>query len=188
VAAHPGVLWAPLLSFLILSAVGVYGVLAGAAAHERQLMDATRSRAVDAATGFQIQLQQSFTPGVTFQLLVEQRPDWGYWLGAFNATAAQLLTRVPKGAIWNLQLQPFAQVMLIHPFRPEDWSQVGAGWGGTLYVPTVCRCHGSYEYPHCLSASAPLAPTLCPAALTHPAPPPPRAPHPGGAAARPPRG
>ena len=73
----------------------------------------------------QIQLQQSFTPGLTFQLLVKQRPDVGYWFENFNATAQELMSRVPNGSLWNLQLQPFAQVMMINPFRPAmDASQV----------------------------------------------------------------
>ncbi len=42
----------------------------------------------------QIQLQQTFTPGVTFSTLVRQRPDWDYWLENFNDTAAELLSRV----------------------------------------------------------------------------------------------
>ena len=72
----------------------------------------------------QIQLQQSFTPGVTMQMLVKQRPDWEYWLENFNSTATELMSRVPKGALWDLQLQPFAQVMMITPLRPEDLSQI----------------------------------------------------------------
>ncbi|KXZ49357.1 hypothetical protein GPECTOR_22g951 [Gonium pectorale] len=94
--------------------------MAGAAAHVEQRKDDARSRAVDAATGFQIQLQQSFTPGVTFSLLVKQRPEWSYWLQNFNSTAKELLSRVPNGSLWNLQLQPFAQVMTMYPTRPED--------------------------------------------------------------------
>ena len=72
----------------------------------------------------QIQLQQSFTPGVTMQMLVKQRPDWDYWVQNFDSTATELMSRVPKGALWNLQLQPFAQVMMISPLRPEDVSQI----------------------------------------------------------------
>ncbi|GLC49284.1 hypothetical protein PLESTB_000202400 [Pleodorina starrii] len=124
VRLYPSTLLIPLLVFLLLAGLGVWGVMAGAAAHVKQQKDDARSRAVDAATGFQIQLQQSFTPGVTFQLLVKQRPEWEYWLQNFNQTAQELLTRVPKGSLWNLQLQPFAQVMMIHPFRPEDDGQI----------------------------------------------------------------
>ncbi|KAG2443738.1 hypothetical protein HXX76_002084 [Chlamydomonas incerta] len=58
------------------------------------------------------------------QMLVKQRPDWDYWLENFNSTATELMSRVPKGALWDLQLQPFAQVMLITPLRPEDLSQI----------------------------------------------------------------
>ncbi|KAG2438991.1 hypothetical protein HYH02_010782 [Chlamydomonas schloesseri] len=114
----------PLLVFALLTGFGVWGVIAGANTYAEQHKNDVRSRAVDAATGFQIQLQQSFTPGVTMQMLVKQRPDWEYWVQNFNSTAAELMSRVPKGALWNLQLQPFAQVMMIHPFRPEDLSQV----------------------------------------------------------------
>ncbi|GIL61307.1 hypothetical protein Vafri_15698 [Volvox africanus] len=114
----------PLLLFLLLSGLGIWGVFAGAKAHVKQQKDDVRSRAVDAATGFQIQLQQSFTPGVTFQLLVRQQPDWKFWVKNFNRTAQELLSRVPKGSLWNLQLQPFAQVMMIYPMRPEDDGQV----------------------------------------------------------------
>ncbi|GIM13633.1 hypothetical protein Vretimale_16702 [Volvox reticuliferus] len=114
----------PLLVFLLLSGLGIWGVFAGAAAHVKQQKDDVRSRAVDAATGFQIQLQQSFTPGITFQLLVRQQPDWKFWVKNFNQTADELLSRVPKGALWNMQLQPFAQVMMIYPMRPEDDGQV----------------------------------------------------------------
>ncbi|KAG2500644.1 hypothetical protein HYH03_001411 [Edaphochlamys debaryana] len=114
----------PLLCFVLLAALGLWGAVAGAQAAAQQRMDGTRSQAVDAATGFQIQLQQSYTPGVTFQLLVKQRPDLGYWVEHFNATAQELLTRVPNGSLWNLQLQPFAQVLQIHPTRPEDMGQL----------------------------------------------------------------
>lgn len=31
--------------------------------------------------------------------------------------------QVPKGSLWNLQLQPFAQVMMIYPARESDASQ-----------------------------------------------------------------
>ncbi|KAG2443735.1 hypothetical protein HXX76_002081 [Chlamydomonas incerta] len=99
--------------------------MAGADSYVRQQKDDVRSRAVDAVTGFQIQLQQSFTPGLTFQLLVKQRPDVSYWIENFNATAQELMSRVPNGSLWNLQLQPFAQVMMINPFRQAtDASQV----------------------------------------------------------------
>ncbi|GLI65794.1 hypothetical protein VaNZ11_009414 [Volvox africanus] len=114
----------PLLLFLLLAGLGIWGVFAGARAHVKQQKDDVRSRAVDAATGFQIQLQQSFTPGVTFQLLVRQQPDWKFWVKNFNQTAQELLSRVPKGSLWNLQLQPFAQVMMIYPMRPEDDGQI----------------------------------------------------------------
>ncbi|KAG2500643.1 hypothetical protein HYH03_001410 [Edaphochlamys debaryana] len=114
----------PLLCFVLLAALGLWGAVAGAQAAAQQRMDGTRSQAVDAATGFQIQLQQSYTPGVTFQLLVKQRPDFGYWVEHFNATAQELLTRVPRGSLWNLQLQPFAQIMQIYPTRPEDLRQL----------------------------------------------------------------
>ncbi|KAG2443737.1 hypothetical protein HXX76_002083 [Chlamydomonas incerta] len=114
----------PLLVFALLTGFGIWGVIAGANTYVEQHKNDVRSRAVDAATGFQIQLQQSFTPGVTMQMLVKQRPDWDYWLENFNSTAMELMSRVPKGALWNLQLQPFAQVMLITPLRPEDLSQI----------------------------------------------------------------
>jgi hypothetical protein len=50
--------------------------MAGAHAQANQRRDDARSKAVDAAAGFQIQLQNSFTPGTTFQLLVSQKPEW----------------------------------------------------------------------------------------------------------------
>ncbi|KAG2498087.1 hypothetical protein HYH03_003845 [Edaphochlamys debaryana] len=125
ICLHPAILIAPLMFFLLLSALGVWGVMAGSTSHVDQAKHDTRSRAVDAATGFQIQVQQSFTPGVTFQILVRQRPEWAYWLANFNDTADELLSRVPQGVLWNLQLQPFGQVMLIHPHRPVDDPQIG---------------------------------------------------------------
>ncbi|KAG2500646.1 hypothetical protein HYH03_001413 [Edaphochlamys debaryana] len=125
VKLYPSVLIAPVLLFSLLVGLGVWGVFAGANNHVQQQKDDVRSRAVDAATGFQIQLQQSFAPGVTFQLLVKQRPDLEYWLLNFDATATELLSRVPTGALWNLQLQPFAQVMMMSPYRnATDFSQV----------------------------------------------------------------
>ncbi|GLC35482.1 hypothetical protein PLESTB_000202500 [Pleodorina starrii] len=124
VCLYPGTLVAPILIFLLLAGLGVWGVMAGAAAHVTQRKDDARSRAVDAATGFQIQLQQSFTPGLTFTLLVKQNPNLEYWIANFNSTAEELMSRVPKGSLWNLQLQPFAQVMMIHPFRAPDITQV----------------------------------------------------------------
>ncbi|GFR47439.1 hypothetical protein Agub_g9162 [Astrephomene gubernaculifera] len=124
VRLYPTAWIVPLAVFFLLTGLGVWGVISGAHSHVQQRKDDARSRAVDAATGFQIQLQQSFTPGVTFQLLVKQRPEWDYWLANFNQTAEELMSRVPNGSLWNLQLQPFAQVMMMHPFRPEDLSQV----------------------------------------------------------------
>ncbi|KAG2438990.1 hypothetical protein HYH02_010781 [Chlamydomonas schloesseri] len=121
---YPSTIIVPLIVFGIICGLGIWGVMAGADSYVQQQKDDVRSRAVDAATGFQIQLQQSFTPGVTMQMLVKQRPDWEYWVQNFNSTAAELMSRVPKGALWNLQLQPFAQVMMINPLRPEDLSQV----------------------------------------------------------------
>ncbi len=47
----------------------------------------------------QIQLQQTYTPGVTISMLVQQRPDWEYWLANFNRTADGLLWRVGKGVL-----------------------------------------------------------------------------------------
>ncbi|GIL79156.1 hypothetical protein Vretimale_16700 [Volvox reticuliferus] len=124
VCLYPSTTIAPVLVFMLLCGIGIWGVIAGASAHVQQRKDDARSRAVDAATGFQIQLQQSFTPGVTFQLLVKQQPDVGYWIKNFNATAQELMTRVPTGSLANMQLQPFAQVMMIYPQRPSDRSQV----------------------------------------------------------------
>ncbi|KAG2443736.1 hypothetical protein HXX76_002082 [Chlamydomonas incerta] len=121
---YPSTIIVPLIVFGIICGLGIWGVMAGADSYVQQQKDDVRSRAVDAATGFQIQLQQSFTPGVTMQMLVKQRPDWDYWVQNFNSTAQELMSRVPKGALWNLQLQPFAQVMMISPLRPEDVSQV----------------------------------------------------------------
>lgn len=42
----------------------------------------------------QIQMEQTFTPGITFSLLVRQQPDWEHWLLHFNSTASYLLSRV----------------------------------------------------------------------------------------------
>ncbi|GIL61309.1 hypothetical protein Vafri_15698 [Volvox africanus] len=121
---YPSTTIAPVLVFMLLCGIGIWGVIGGARAHVQQRKDEARSRAVDAATGFQIQLQQSFTPGVTFTLLVKQQPDLEFWVKNFNATAQELMTRVPTGSLANLQLQPFAQVMMIYPLRPSDRSQV----------------------------------------------------------------
>ncbi|GIL79160.1 hypothetical protein Vretimale_16703 [Volvox reticuliferus] len=121
VRLHPfSTLAAPLAIFVLLAGLGVWGVLAGTFSHIQQRKDDARSQAVDAATGFQIQLEQTYTPGVTFSLLVRQHPEWEYWLANFNNTAAELMSRTLTGAIWSLQLQPFGQPMAVYPFRPAD--------------------------------------------------------------------
>ncbi|GLC35525.1 hypothetical protein PLESTB_000198200 [Pleodorina starrii] len=121
VQLHPiSTLAAPLAVYVLLAGLGVWGVLAGSQTYMQQRRDDARSKAVDAATGFQIQLEQTYTPGITFSLLVRQHPEWPYWLENFNSTAAELLSRTPAGALWNLQLQPFGQLMAIHPMRPSD--------------------------------------------------------------------
>ncbi|KAG2453178.1 hypothetical protein HYH02_002502 [Chlamydomonas schloesseri] len=117
-------LLAPLLLFGLLCGLGVWGVCASANNDVVQQKREARSIAQDAAIGFEIQMQQSFTPGVTFQLLVRQRPDWGYWLAHFNDTAQELLQRAPTGSLWSLQIQPLGQVMGIWPTRHEDLAQL----------------------------------------------------------------
>ncbi|KAG2437309.1 hypothetical protein HXX76_005966 [Chlamydomonas incerta] len=117
-------LLAPLLLFGLLCGLGVWGVVASASRDVVQQKNDARSVALDAAIGFEIQMQQSFTPGVTFQLLVRQRPDWGYWQTHFNDTAQELLARAPAGSLWSLQIQPLGQVMGIWPTRPEDLAQL----------------------------------------------------------------
>ncbi|GFR47438.1 hypothetical protein Agub_g9161 [Astrephomene gubernaculifera] len=114
----------PAAVFMLLAALGVWGVIAGAQSTVQQRKDDVRSRAVDAATGFQIQLQQSFTPGLTFTLLVKQQPDVGFWFTNFGSTAQELMSRVPNGSLYNFNLQPFAQNMMIYPMRPADYAQI----------------------------------------------------------------
>ncbi|EFJ39275.1 hypothetical protein VOLCADRAFT_101162, partial [Volvox carteri f. nagariensis] len=121
VRLHPvSTLTAPLAVLILLAGLGVWSVLAGSMSYVQQRKDDARSQAVDAATGFQIQLEQTYTPGVTFSLLVRQHPEWEYWLANFNSTAEELMSRTPAGALWNMQLQPFGQLMSIYPFRPSD--------------------------------------------------------------------
>ncbi|GLI65793.1 hypothetical protein VaNZ11_009413 [Volvox africanus] len=121
VRLHPiNTLGAPLAVFVLLAGLGVWGVLAGSLSHIQQRKNDARSQAVDAATGFQIQLEQTYTPGVTFSLLVRQHPEWEYWLANFNNTAAELMSRTMTGSIWSLQLQPFGQPMAVYPYRPAD--------------------------------------------------------------------
>jgi hypothetical protein len=54
VRLYPTTLIIPVLVFMLLAGLGVWGVLAGAQSHVQQQKDDVYSRAVDAATGFQV--------------------------------------------------------------------------------------------------------------------------------------
>ena len=42
----------------------------------------------------QLQMEQTFTPAVTLQLMVEQNPSWAFWSTQFIPIANQLMARV----------------------------------------------------------------------------------------------
>lgn len=91
---------------------------ANSSAHDKREIAAYSARNI--AVQFELQLALALVPATYLQLLVEQQPYWPYWEQNFDRVATKLLTMVPNGTIWNLQLQPFGQSRGYYPLRPAD--------------------------------------------------------------------
>ena len=55
---------------------------------------AARSTSTSISTHPQIQLKETYTPGVTLDLMIRQDPAWSHWEVIFNDVAKQLMARV----------------------------------------------------------------------------------------------
>ena len=111
--------------FGLLAGLGIMAVTLAAEGAEETNKELAFHSARDVAVQFEMQLSQSLVPANTLRLLIEQNPSWPYWEQHFDSVAAELMTTVTNGSIWNIQIQPFGQIAGIYPLRPEDKTQIG---------------------------------------------------------------
>ena len=104
------VLGIPLLVFVILAGLGVYGTLAGAAAYSQNLKDAANSAAVDTSTSFTLSVQQTFSPLLTLSTYIQLSPDYTTVLPIFPQIAQVLMSQLPNGTISTLQFSPYGVI------------------------------------------------------------------------------
>lgn len=100
----------PLIVFIILAGLGVYGTLAGANAYSQSLKDAATNAAVDTSTSFTLSVQQTFAPLLTLATYIQLSPDYTTVLPSFPQIADVLLSQLPNGTISTLQFSPFGVI------------------------------------------------------------------------------
>ena len=96
VRQHPHIIIIPLFALGLMVGLGVWGVLAASNDSANAKKDDARASATEVATGFELQLKETFTPAVTLQLMIEQNPSWPFWEAQFAPIVDQLIARVRR--------------------------------------------------------------------------------------------
>ncbi|GAX78545.1 hypothetical protein CEUSTIGMA_g5985.t1 [Chlamydomonas eustigma] len=125
ICRQPLVLAVPLFVTALIISLGVWGITSASNTYSSSKRDSARSTASDVAVGFELQVQETFTPAVTINIMVEQYPEWNYWNSNFEGIAEELMSKVKSGSIFNIELQPFGQIRLIVPQRYRSSTKVG---------------------------------------------------------------
>ncbi|GAX83535.1 hypothetical protein CEUSTIGMA_g10960.t1 [Chlamydomonas eustigma] len=135
---HPHVLVVPLVLFGLLLGLGLWGVISASNSSANSARTSATASATEVATSFELQIEQTFAPAVTLQIMIEKDPYWEYWQANFIDIAEYLISQTPNGSLYNIQLQPFGQVRIIYPLRPVDQTQYGKDL--LLYPPRRALC------------------------------------------------
>eukprot|EP00798_Chlamydomonas_sp_ICE-L_P020738 gene20738-27557_t len=125
IRAHPLIVILPLICLGLMVGLGTWGVLAAAKSESDSRKNDARAMGVDVAASFELQLKETFTPAITLSTMIEQIPSWQFWEPRFSDIAASLMEQVVPGSLYNIQFQPFGQVRIIEPMRPNDATQIG---------------------------------------------------------------
>ncbi|KAI8471632.1 MAG: hypothetical protein J3K34DRAFT_416719, partial [Monoraphidium minutum] len=117
----------PLLTFALLCAASVAGVVLGASDMEADTRARAASAALDWAASFRLSAEKIFTPLVTLSILIQQNPDFGELRTQFPAIARELLESVnqERVVIQELQLSPMGVIGAIYPSNNDTDSRLG---------------------------------------------------------------
>ncbi|GAX74177.1 hypothetical protein CEUSTIGMA_g1626.t1 [Chlamydomonas eustigma] len=120
VRKHPfSTLGVPLAVLVILTGLGVYGALAGAASVSTSNQDTAYSVAVDESLSFTLYVERAFAPLVTLNSFIQQTPYVPDLLPQFSSIATGLLDQLPPNTFASLQFSPFGHIMGETPNRNQ---------------------------------------------------------------------
>eukprot|EP00775_Hariotina_reticulata_P009645 gene9645-9805_t len=121
VREKPYTLLVSLLATLLLIAAGVVGVLAAANTETRHRKGSAIGFANNAASAFEVQLQQTFAPLTALSVLIHFQPYYPAIAEAFDGIAQELLASQPvPDAIASLQASPAGIVRSFYPLKGNE--------------------------------------------------------------------
>eukprot|EP00798_Chlamydomonas_sp_ICE-L_P011296 gene11296-18932_t len=118
VQRYPSAAVVPLLLFCALTALGIFGCLAGAKSVENTNKSLAVSSAVDAGTIFTLQVEKAFTPLIALQARITEQPNYYEFVRSFPTFAQSLVSELPPDTITELQVSPMGIVMSTYPSNP----------------------------------------------------------------------
>eukprot|EP00798_Chlamydomonas_sp_ICE-L_P027152 gene27152-2385_t len=118
VQRYPSAAVVPLLLFCVLTALGIFGCLAGAKSVENTNKDLAVSSAVDVGTTIILQVEKAFTPLIALKALIAQQPNYYEFVKIFPAFAQSLVNDLPPDTITELQVSPMGVVMSSYRYDP----------------------------------------------------------------------
>ena len=122
---HPLVVILPLCLLALILGLGVWGVTQAAAANADQQQRDAILLCGEVANELELQIRETISPAITLKLMIERQPLWSFWQENFVTVSDELMKNVVNSSLYNIQLQPFAQVRIINPLRPADNTQPG---------------------------------------------------------------
>ncbi|KAG1672492.1 hypothetical protein FOA52_002800 [Chlamydomonas sp. UWO 241] len=132
VRQHPWwTLLPPILTFVILVALGIMGTLIGTRNDAENRRDTATAVAIDTGASFKLTVEQTFAPLISLDAFIQQTPNYTELMPQFRTIAKGLLEQLPPGTIQNLQLSPFGILVDEYP--------LAQGVGLNLFNTTVLR-------------------------------------------------
>ncbi|KAG1672491.1 hypothetical protein FOA52_002799 [Chlamydomonas sp. UWO 241] len=120
VRQHPSpTLVPPILTFVVLVALGIMGTLLGAQRDALNRRDTAVAVAIDTGATFKLTVEQTFAPLVSLDAFIQQTPNYTELMPRFRTIAKGLLEQLPPGTIQNLQLSPFGIIVDEYPPDPN---------------------------------------------------------------------
>ena len=109
----------------LILGLGIWGVKQASAANAEQQQRDAALLGGEVAIQLELQIRETISPAITMKLMIQKQPLWSFWDQNFGTITDELMQNVVNGSLYNIQLQPFAQVRMINPLRPSDRTQPG---------------------------------------------------------------